>query len=150
MFRNIVSFYGEELLTPRPTGKLEDHPLLAALDCLFTILTATLHIWRASLHPQCEDASCCRDRDQCVFSLLSNNVNIIAQRTLILPVSLCACDDTRWRSWWTHCATGRKVASSVPIGVVGVFHWHNISGSLCPCTRLSLKQKWVPGMFSAG
>jgi hypothetical protein len=25
--RNIVIFYGEELLAPRPTPKLEDHPL---------------------------------------------------------------------------------------------------------------------------
>jgi hypothetical protein len=28
-FRNKVIFYGEELLAPRPTPKLEDHPLSA-------------------------------------------------------------------------------------------------------------------------
>jgi hypothetical protein len=27
VFRNMVIFYGEELLAPRPTPKLEDHPL---------------------------------------------------------------------------------------------------------------------------
>jgi hypothetical protein len=27
VFRNILSFYGEELLAPRPISKLEDHPL---------------------------------------------------------------------------------------------------------------------------
>jgi len=27
MFRNKFNFYGEELSTPRPTPKLEDHPL---------------------------------------------------------------------------------------------------------------------------
>ena len=37
-------FYGEELLAPRPTPKLEDHPLSAARDCLFNIFAATLHI----------------------------------------------------------------------------------------------------------
>jgi len=126
VFRNIASFYGGELLAPRPIRKI--YPLLAARDCLFSILATTFHIWRASLHPQSEDAPCCGDRDPFVFSLLSKNVNIIAQRTLILPVSLCACGDTRWRSWWTHCATSRKVAGSVPIGVLGIFHWHNLSG----------------------
>ena len=29
---------------PRPTTKLEDHPLLAVRDCLFNLFTATLHI----------------------------------------------------------------------------------------------------------
>ena len=44
MFRNIVSFYGEELLASRPTQKLEYHPLSAVRDRLFNIFAATLHI----------------------------------------------------------------------------------------------------------
>jgi hypothetical protein len=36
MFRNKASFYGEELSTPRPTPKLEDHPLSAVRYCLFS------------------------------------------------------------------------------------------------------------------
>jgi hypothetical protein len=44
MFRNRMRFYGEELLAPRPTTKLEDHPLSAVRDCLFNIFAATLHI----------------------------------------------------------------------------------------------------------
>jgi hypothetical protein len=36
------------LLAPRPTPKLEDHPLSAVRDCLFSIFAATLHIWRPS------------------------------------------------------------------------------------------------------
>jgi hypothetical protein len=35
--------YGEELLAPRPTPKLEDHSLSAVSDCLFSIFAATLH-----------------------------------------------------------------------------------------------------------
>ena len=35
---------------------------------------------------------------------------------------------TRWRSWLRHCATIRKVAGSIPHGVIGIFHWHNSSG----------------------
>jgi hypothetical protein len=42
--RNRIRIYGEELLTPRPTPKLEDHPLSAVGDCLFNIFAATLHI----------------------------------------------------------------------------------------------------------
>jgi hypothetical protein len=41
VFRNMVISFGEELLAPRPTPKLEDHPLSAVRDCIFA---ATLHI----------------------------------------------------------------------------------------------------------
>jgi hypothetical protein len=44
-FRNNF-FYGEGLLTPRPTPKLEGHPLLSVHDCLFNIFAANLHCWR--------------------------------------------------------------------------------------------------------
>jgi hypothetical protein len=40
-----------ELLAPRPTPKLEDHPFLAVCNCLFNIFAATLHIrGRSSIH----------------------------------------------------------------------------------------------------
>jgi len=29
---------------------------------------------------------------------------------------------TRWRSWLRHCATSRKVAGSIPDGVIEFFH----------------------------
>jgi hypothetical protein len=51
----IILFYGEELLAPRPTPKLEDHPLSAVRDCLFNVFAATLHNWRPFLHPQPKD-----------------------------------------------------------------------------------------------
>jgi hypothetical protein len=44
VFRNRTRFHGEDFLAPRPTTKIEDHPLSTARDCLFNILTATLHI----------------------------------------------------------------------------------------------------------
>jgi hypothetical protein len=58
MFRNMVIFYGEELLAPRPTPKLENHPLSAVRNCLFNVFAATLHIWKPFLHPQLEDGPC--------------------------------------------------------------------------------------------
>jgi hypothetical protein len=39
-----IRFHGEEELAPRSTPKLEDHPLSAVRDCLFSIFAATLHI----------------------------------------------------------------------------------------------------------
>jgi hypothetical protein len=67
MFRNMVRFYGEELLTPRPTPKLEGHPLSAVRDCLFHIFAATLHIRRPLLHPQPEEAPCRGDWDPLIM-----------------------------------------------------------------------------------
>ena len=43
LFRHKASFYGEELLAPRPTPKLEDHRLPAVRNCLFNIFVVTLH-----------------------------------------------------------------------------------------------------------
>jgi len=43
MVRNVTRFYGEELLAPRPTPKLEDHTLSAVRDCSFNIFAATHH-----------------------------------------------------------------------------------------------------------
>jgi hypothetical protein len=56
MFRNIILFYVEDWLTPRPTPTLEDHPLSAVRNSLFDVFAATLHNWRPFLHPQTDDA----------------------------------------------------------------------------------------------
>jgi hypothetical protein len=58
LFRNIIIFYGEELLAPRQTPKLEDHPLSAVRECLFNVFAATLRNRRPFLHPQPADAPC--------------------------------------------------------------------------------------------
>jgi hypothetical protein len=46
------------LLAPRPTPKLEDHPLSAVRDCLFIIFAATFRNRRTSLYLQPEDVPC--------------------------------------------------------------------------------------------
>jgi hypothetical protein len=52
---------------------------------------------------------------------------------------------TRWRSWLRHRATSRKIAGSIPEGVIGIFHWHNPSGrnmalgSTQPLTEMSTR-----------
>ena len=50
--------------------------------------------------------------------------------------------------WLRCCATNRKVAGSIPTGVIEMLHWHKIPPiALWPWGRLSLLQKWVPGAF---
>ena len=47
--------------------------------------------------------------------------------------------------WLRCCATNRKVAGSIPDGVIGIFHWHNLSdrsmalGSTQPLTEMSTR-----------
>jgi hypothetical protein len=72
VFHNMVIFYGVELLGPRPTPKLEDHPLLADQDCLFNVFAATLHIQRPFLHLQPEDVPCRDYRDPLI--MVANNI----------------------------------------------------------------------------
>ena len=43
-FCNMASVYGEELLAPRATPKLEDHLFSAILDCLGSIFEVTRRI----------------------------------------------------------------------------------------------------------
>ena len=68
--------------------------------------------------------------------------------------SLCDYDilykGTRWRSWLRHCVTSRKVAVSIPDGVIGMCHWHNPSGRtmvlglIRPLTEMSTRNiSWV-------
>ena len=46
--------------------------------------------------------------------------------------------------WLSCCATNRKVAGSIPDGVIGIFYWHNPSdrtmalGSTQPLTEISI------------
>jgi len=47
---------------------------------------------------------------------------------------------------WLRCyATNRKVASSIPAGIIGIFHWYNPSdrtmalGSTQPLTEMSTR-----------
>jgi hypothetical protein len=44
LFCNKATFYSNELLGPRPTSNLEDHPFLAVLDCLCTISMPSFHV----------------------------------------------------------------------------------------------------------
>jgi hypothetical protein len=45
---NKLIFYAGKLLAPRPTPKLENNPLSAIRDCLFSIFAVVFRIWRPS------------------------------------------------------------------------------------------------------
>ena len=55
-------FYGE-VLAPRPTPKLKDHPSSACLRLLIQYIRSYPPYRRSFLHPQSEDAPCRGDRD---------------------------------------------------------------------------------------
>jgi hypothetical protein len=45
-----------------------------------------------------------------------------------LTVSTCFEQGHAVAQWLRHCAKSRKVAGSIPDGVIGIFHGHNPSG----------------------
>jgi len=47
--------------------------------------------------------------------------NLIICRWCVSYVTKLPCLSSRW---W--CTTNRKVAGSIPAGVIGIFHWHKI------------------------
>jgi len=65
-------------------------------------------------------------RAVCLMSLsLTENKYEGTLRYLVKKAAQLSGGGTRWRSWLRHCARSRKVACSIPDGVIGVFHLHN-------------------------
>jgi len=58
-----MGFHGEALLAPRPTPKLEDHPLVGCPRLLIQFIRSYPPYRRPFLHSQPKDAPCCGDRD---------------------------------------------------------------------------------------
>jgi hypothetical protein len=61
-FRNMTRFYGEELLAPRPTPKLEDHTF-SAYATAYSIYSQVPSTLEALFHQQPQDALCSGHRD---------------------------------------------------------------------------------------
>ena len=97
------------------------------------LTNSRLHYW-SGYYERCEDPKwterasnlfsrglCCRRWWLFVFRYLGLFV-------LIAVISTIINGGTRRCSWLRHCATSRKVAGSIPDGVIGIFHLHNPSG----------------------
>jgi len=78
MFHTIVNFYSEECLASCSSPKLEDHPLMAVHDCIFSIC------WKPFLHPQPEDPPCYGDRD----TLITGYMYFINKSMLFLIIAV--------------------------------------------------------------
>jgi len=48
-------------------------------------------------------------------------INDLTQQFQIIKSQLLKTWGTRWSSWLRHCAISRKVAGSIPDGVIGFF-----------------------------
>jgi len=75
----------------------------------------------------------------------------------IYIIYIYICRGTRWRSWLRHYATNRKVAGSIPDGVIEFSRRHNTSGrtmalgSTQPLTEMSTRNvSWGKGGRSVG
>jgi hypothetical protein len=53
-----------------------------------------------------------------VYLKITNEYNICEERSNKRAVLLCGPSCTRWRGWLRYCATSRKVAGSIPFGVI--------------------------------
>jgi hypothetical protein len=106
-FAKKIFFTVKGLLAPRPSPKLEGHPLLFARGCLFNIFTVTLHCWRPFLHPQPEDA----------YRLLVGKPE--GKSPLERPRRRWL--DESWRSW--RCGMGW---CSFAICILNIFVWGGV------------------------
>jgi hypothetical protein len=70
----------------------------------------------------------------CAMLVCTKLFNNVSHTTWFVEENLSAVTQ-----WLRCCATNRKVAGSIPVGVIGNFHWHKVlSIALWPWGRLSL------------
>jgi hypothetical protein len=78
-----------------------------------------------------------------VRKLISHNLFITVINNNYIPYFLSG--RTGWHNWLRHCGTSRKVAGSIPDGIIGIFHRHNPSGRTValgptpPLTKMSIR-----------
>jgi hypothetical protein len=61
-----------------------------------------------------------------LYHMISKNSSNKRQTQPFVHYSACLWG-TAVAQWLRYCSTNRKVAGSIPDGVIGIFHWHNPS-----------------------
>ena len=61
--------------------------------------------------------------DSIIIIIIIIIIYIYLRMCYVIFIYITALDwGTRWRSWLRHCATSRKVAGSIPDGIIEIFH----------------------------
>jgi hypothetical protein len=81
-------FYGERLLAPRPTSRLEDHSLSFVHGCQFIVLASTPHSSGPSLQPQTKDVPCCSDEGTHITWIFKPVIFLIKTKFYIRSVGI--------------------------------------------------------------
>jgi hypothetical protein len=56
---------------------------------------------------------------------IHNYLNSVLRYNLLIWLSISGHSGHAVAQWLRHCTTNRKVAGSIPYGVIGIFHRHN-------------------------
>ena len=60
--------------------------------------------------------------DLCIYTSALQNRSRLRKNDTVITLYILRVGGTRWRSWLGHCGTSRKVAGSIPDGVIRNFH----------------------------
>ena len=52
---------------------------------------------------------------------------------------------TRWHSWLRYCATSRNIAGSIPVGVIGIFHYIILPAAVTSAYNRNEYQEYLLG-----
>ena len=101
------------------------------------VTTASFHTLHISISINCPNIR------QCVFwgtdSVMFFSDTYICMVTEVRKIADRICKIMFFLQFLMCCATNRKVAGSIPAGVIGIFHWHKILPiALWPWGRISL------------
>ena len=92
---------------------------------------------------------CCAARYKYFHNFYNLNYSVVPTEPKTYTMLYYIQRVTWWCSWLRHCSTSRKVAGSIPDGVLGIIFIHIILGSTESLTEMSTR-KISCGVKAAG